>query len=130
MRPLLHNRSVSRVASFGHALRGIKLLLASQVNARLHLLAAMLVVVLGAWLGISAFEWALLSAVIGLVLCAEALNTGIEIVVDLVSPQWHRLARDAKDVAAAGVLLASLGALGTGAWIFLPRLLALLQPAG
>ena len=110
MRPLLHNRSVSRTASFGHALRGIQLLLTSQVNARLHLLAATLVVMLGAWLGISPLEWALLSAVIGLVLCAEALNTGIEIVVDLVSPEWHRLARDAKDVAAAGVPMASRGA--------------------
>jgi diacylglycerol kinase (ATP) len=118
------------VASFGHALRGVRLLLAGQVNARLHLLAATLVLLLGAWLGISTLEWALLSAVIGLVLCAEALNTGIEIVVDLVSPEWHRLARDAKDVAAAGVLLASLGALGTGAWVFLPRLLALFTPAG
>lgn len=130
MRPLLHNRSVSRVASFGHALRGVKLLLVGQVNARLHLLAATLAVLLGAWLGISRIEWALLSAVIGLVLCAEALNTGIEIVVDLVSPQWHRLARDAKDMAAAGVLLASLGALATGAWIFLPRLLPFFMPAG
>ena len=126
----MHNRSVSRVASFGHALRGVKLLLAGQVNARLHLLAATLAVLLGAWLGISRVEWALLSAVIGLVLCAEALNTGIEIVVDLVSPQWHRLARDAKDMAAAGVLLASLGALATGAWIFLPRLLARFMQAG
>ncbi|MEY5099030.1 MAG: hypothetical protein RJA36_1749 [Pseudomonadota bacterium] len=126
MRPLWHNRAVSRLASFGHALRGIRVLLAGQPNARLHLLAAVVVVALGAWLRIDALEWALLSAVIGLVLCAEALNTGIEIVVDLVSPEWHRLARDAKDVAAAGVLLASLGALGTGAWIFLPRLLALL----
>ena len=124
MRPLLHNRAVSRVASFGHAFRGIGVLLAGQPNARLHLLAAVLVMVLGAWLRIDALEWALLSAVIGLVLCAEALNTGIEIVVDLVSPQWHQLARDAKDVAAAGVLLASLGALATGAWIFMPRLLA------
>ena len=54
----------------------------------------------------------------------------IEIVVDLVSPGWHRLARDAKDMAAAAVLLASLGALATGAWIFLPRLLTRLLPAG
>jgi diacylglycerol kinase len=87
-------------------------------------------VALGSWLRISALEWALLSAVIGLVLCAEALNAGIEIVVDLVSPEWHRLARDAKDVAAAGVLLASLGALATGGWIFLPRLLVRFMPAG
>lgn len=119
MKPL--HRSVSRLASFGHAVRGIRVLLAGQPNARLHCIAAVLTVGLGVWQRIDVLEWALLSAVIGLVLCAEALNTGIEIVVDLVSPEWHRLARDAKDVAAAGVLLASLGALATGAWIFLPR---------
>ena len=123
MKPL-HRRSVSRLASFGHAVRGIRVLLAGQPNARLHCIAAVLTVGLGVWQRIDVLEWALLSAVIGLVLCAEALNTGIEIVVDLVSPEWHRLARDAKDVAAAGVLLASLGALATGAWIFLPRLLS------
>lgn len=122
MKPL--HRSVSRLASFGHAVRGIRVLLAGQPNARLHCIAAVLTVGLGVWQRIDVLEWALLSAVIGLVLCAEALNTGIEIVVDLVSPEWHRLARDAKDVAAAGVLLASLGALATGAWIFLPRLLS------
>ena len=122
MKPL--HRSVSRLASFGHAVRGIRVLLAGQPNARLHCIAAVLTVGLGVWQRIDVLEWALLSAVIGLVLCAEALNAGIEIVVDLVSPEWHRLARDAKDVAAAGVLLASLGALATGAWIFLPRLLS------
>jgi diacylglycerol kinase len=58
------------------------------------------------------------------VLGAEALNTAIEFVVDLVSPQWHPLARDAKDVAAAAVLLASATALGVGLLVFIPKLLA------
>jgi diacylglycerol kinase (ATP) len=58
------------------------------------------------------------------VLGAEALNTAIEFVVDLVSPQWHPLARDAKDVAAAAVLLASAAALGVGLLVFIPKLLA------
>ena len=123
MKPFGHMRAVSRLASFGHALRGMGLLVRSQPNARIHLGATALVIGLGLWLDLERLEWALLCAVIALVLCAEALNTGIELVVDLASPEWHELARDAKDVAAAGVLFASLGALATGAWLLLPRLL-------
>ena len=124
---MLHrpNRASSRLHSVGHALRGIGVLLATQPNARLHAAATVVVVALGAWLRIGPLEWALLAAVIGLVFCAEALNTAIETLTDLVSPKWHALARDAKDVAAAAVLLASLAALAVGGWIFLPRLLAL-----
>jgi diacylglycerol kinase len=124
---MLHkpNRAASRLHSVGHALRGVGVLLATQPNARIHAAATLVVVALGAWLRIDALEWALLATVIGLVFCAEALNTAIESLTDLVSPQWHALARDAKDVAAAAVLLASLAALAVGLWVFLPRLLAL-----
>jgi diacylglycerol kinase len=124
---MLHrpNRAISRLHSVGHALRGIGVLLATQANARLHAAATVTVVALGVWLHIEPLEWALLAAVIGLVFCAEALNTAIEILTDLVSPRWHALARDAKDVAAGAVLLASVAALAVGLWVFLPRLLAL-----
>lgn len=115
-------RSVSRLASFGHALRGLRRLLGTQMNARIHVTAMVLVLGLAGWLGLSALEWALLIAMVALVLCAEALNTGIEWVVDLASPEWHDLARDAKDVAAAGVLLAALGAAVVGALILLPKI--------
>lgn len=56
---------------------------------------------------------------------AEALNTAIELVVDMVQPEWHALARDAKDVAAAGVLVCTLGAVVVGLWVFAPRLWAM-----
>lgn len=117
-------RAASRIASFGHALRGVKRLLATQANARIHVCAALVVTFLGLYLSISALEWGLLCLTIGLVLCAEALNTAIEFVVDLASPAWHDLARDAKDIAAAAVLLASLAALVVGMIIFLPKLLS------
>jgi len=117
-------RAASRVASFGHALRGIKRLLSTQANARIHVCAAVIATFLGFYLNISALEWGVLCLTIGMILCAEALNTAIEFVVDLVSPDWHSLARDAKDIAAAAVLLASLAALAVGAIIFLPKLLA------
>lgn len=117
--------SVSRWASFGHAFRGVRVLL-SQPNARIHAAIAALVLWLGMWLGISATEWCLVSLAVALVLGAEALNTGIELAVDLAQPEWHATARDAKDVAAAGVLICTLGAVSVGAWVFGPKLWALI----
>lgn len=116
-------RSVSRLASIRYAARGVGRLLATQTNARIHACAAMAVAAIGYWLEVSLIEWSLLILAIGLVLCAEGLNTAIEFVVDLASPQWHELARDAKDVAAGAVLLASIAALGVGLAVFVPKLL-------
>ena len=82
----------------------------------------MLVLVLGAWLGVSPLEWAALLLAIALVLGAEAMNTALEYVVDLAQPEWHPLARDAKDVAAAAVLVCSLGAAMVGLVVFVPYL--------
>ena len=118
-------RAASRVASFGHALRGLRVLL-RQPNARIHAVAAVLVLVLGACLRISASEWLAVVLATVLVMGAEALNTALELVVDLVSPEWHALARDAKDTAAAAVLLCSLGAAVVGVVVFGPKLLGLL----
>lgn len=68
-----------------------------------------------------------LIAVIGLVLCAEALNTALERTVDLLQPERHPVARDAKDLAAAGVLIASVCSLFVGLILFGPRLFGLLS---
>lgn len=121
--PSSHPRAVSRRAAFGHALRGIGRLLQTQTNARIHVSAIVLVCGIGMWLGLSLLEWAILSLSMGLVLCAEALNTAIEFAVDLTSPDWHALARDAKDIAAGAVLLASLTAVAVGLLIFVPKLM-------
>lgn len=120
-RPVPVPRAVSRRASFGHAVGGLGVLW-RQPNARIHWAAAALAVLLGAGLGIDRLEWMLIGVCITLVLGAEALNTALELVVDLASPQWHALARDAKDVAAAGVLICSIGALLVGLLVFGPRL--------
>lgn len=77
---------------------------------------------MGFWLGISATDWALLTLSIAVVLAAEAINSAMERMVDLVSPQWHPLARDAKDLAAGGVLIAAIGAAVVGVIVFLPYL--------
>ncbi len=124
--PVRHSgRAVSRLASFGHALRGLTVLL-RQPNARIHVGVALVVVALAWALQVSVLEWCALALAMALVLGAEALNTAIELVVDMVQPEWHALARDAKDVAAAGVLLCSLGAAIVGLCVFTPRLWALM----
>jgi diacylglycerol kinase len=124
--PVRHSgRAVSRLASFGHALRGLTVLL-RQPNARIHVGVALVVVALAWALQVSVLEWCALALAMALVLGAEALNTAIELVVDMVQPEWHAMARDAKDVAAAGVLLCSLGAAVVGLCVFAPRLWALM----
>ena len=115
-------RAASRLASFGHALRGLRVFV-SQPNARIHCAAAVVVVALGLWLGVSRLEWVALVLAIALVMGAEALNTALEYAVDLASPEWHPLARDAKDVAAAAVLVCSLGAAVVGLLVFVPYLM-------
>jgi len=91
-------------------------------NARIHLLAAVSVVALGIYCQISRMEWIALSICISLVLALEALNTALEYLTDLVSPEFHPLAGKAKDVAAAAVLLVAAGAVVVGLLIFIPRL--------
>jgi undecaprenol kinase len=89
---------------------------------RIHALIAAVVVVAGIVLRFSLVSWALVALAIGLVVAAELLNTAVEAVVDLVSPQDHPSAKRAKDVAAAGVLVASLVALATGIFVLIGTL--------
>jgi diacylglycerol kinase len=116
----------SRAQSFGHAGRGIYLLCLTQWNFRIHLVAGFGAVGLGCFFRISAIEWTVLIAVIFLVLSAEALNTALERTVDLLEPRQHSVARDAKDLAAAAVLMASFCSLIVGLILFGPRLWRLL----
>jgi diacylglycerol kinase len=115
-----------RAQAFVHAGRGILLVWLTQRNFRIQSLAALGAICLGCYFQLLAIEWLALIAVIGLVLCAETLNTAIERTVDLLEPQRHPLARDAKDLAAAGVLIASVCSFVVGGILFGPRLVRLL----
>jgi diacylglycerol kinase len=114
-----------RLVSFRHAGRGLVRLFA-EPNARVHALAAVLAVALGAFLGLSPVEWALVALAIALVIVAEALNTGLESLADAAVPERHPLVGAAKDLGAASVLVAALGALAIAACVFVPRLSRLL----
>ncbi len=114
-----------RIESFGYAFKGIATLFISQPNARIHATVLSLVVVAGFYFQIERSEWLTIVLISALVLSAEAMNTAVEFVVDLVSPDYHPLAGKAKDVAAAAVLLAAFGAVIIGLIIFLPKIEAL-----
>jgi len=114
-----------RINSFRFAFQGLIDLFRTQPNARIHLAAAAMAVLAGLFFDISALEWAAVSICIALVLALEALNTALEYLTDLVSPDHHPLAGKAKDVAAAAVLIGAAGAAITGIIIFLPKIFAL-----
>lgn len=115
-----------RIDSFGFAFKGIFDLFRSQPNAKIHLLAAFCVVVAGFYFQISTTEWCLCILSIFGVPAAEAFNTAIEYLTDLVSPDYHVLAGKAKDAAAGAVLLTAIGAALIGILIFLPKILLML----
>lgn len=116
-----------RLNSFRYAFQGLIDLFKSQPNARIHLLAIVVVVAASYYFHLSLVEWSLVVICITIVLTAEALNTALEYLTDLVSPDHHPLAGKAKDVAAAAVLIAAVGAIITGSIIFIPKLLAISQ---
>ena len=119
----LYHYLTSRIKSFSYAFKGLAVLFTTQANARIHLLALIVVVVGGFYFNLSIVEWCLCSLCIGMVLAAEAMNTAIESIVDLVSPDYHPLAGRAKDVAAAAVLLTAISAAIVGGLIFLPKII-------
>ena len=92
---------------------------------RSHFISAALVLLVALFLRISLLEFALLALSVLFVLCAELLNTAVEAVVDLVSPEFHPLAKIAKDTAAGAVLLAACGGGITGYLILAKHILPL-----
>lgn len=113
-----------RARSFGYAFCGIKTLLRDEHNSRIHFAAMLLVVVFGFIFNISATEWCIVALCCGAVFSAEAMNSAIEAIADLVSPAYNPLIKKAKDVAAAGVLMMAIGAAVAGLIIFLPKILS------
>ncbi len=114
------------IASFGYAFAGLWYALRTQRNARVHLVAAILVTLAGVLLHVSALEFAILYIAITGVFIAEMFNTVFEICVDLAKPEYHPLAGIAKDVAAGAVLLSALLAVVIGVFIFGPHVWVLL----
>ena len=117
-----------RVASFGHAIRGLASAIQSEIHVRIDLVVTMAVVAAGLYFEISASEWCSITLTIGLVITSEILNTAIERLVDIVSPEHNPAAGRVKDIAAGATLVAAGCAVVVGVLIFGPRLFVLLSP--
>lgn len=128
--PYLEHRKATgiagRIQSFRYAVNGLRVMLTSQKNAWLHLLASVLVVAAGFFFGLKVAEWCWLVLAIMGVWTAEALNTAFEFLADVASPEFHPLVEKAKDVAAGAVLIAAGGSVVLGLLVFGPHAWALL----
>ena len=111
----------ARIKSFSYAIQGINTFLKTQHNAWIHAFATVLVIVLGNIVRLSFSEWCLIFLAIALVFITEMLNTAIEFLTDLASPEFHPLAKKTKDVAAGAVLFSSIIALIIGLLVFTPK---------
>lgn len=112
-----------RLKSFKYAFNGLRTLIQSEHNSRIHLFAAIAVILLGVLLKISTNEWIILSIVIGQVFICEIFNTCIETICNYISKDYHDFIKKAKDLAASAVLISVIISLITGVTIFLPKLL-------
>jgi len=116
----------ARIESFRCAARGVRLMLRSQHNAWLHAVASCGVLIVGGLCVLSGAEWCWIVLAIMAVWTAEALNTALEFLADVASPEFHPLVGYAKDVAAGGVLISALGSAIIGILVLGPHILAML----
>jgi diacylglycerol kinase len=110
------------IKSFKYAFSGLWYAIITQRNMRIHLAAALTVALLAWLLELSRWEFAILTITVSAVMIAELLNTALETVVDMVSPEFHPLAKRAKDLAAGAVLISAIAALAVGCFLFWPYL--------
>lgn len=112
----------ARLRSIRIALDGIRQVLLSQQNARIHAAATLIVFIAAGLTGFSRLEWALLLLVVGFVWAAEMFNTAVEDLVDLVSTEQNPAAKRIKDISAGAVMVSVLVAILFGMLVFGPRL--------
>lgn len=108
--------------SFYYAISGIIVLIRDEKNAKIHVLATLIAVGTGLYLGLKPFEWAFICLAIVLVFITEAINTAIENTVDFMSEERKPQLKKIKDIAAGAVLMAALFALLVAALVFIPHL--------
>lgn len=114
------NQITSLLKSFGYAFEGVKSAFKSESNFRIHTLIAVTAILAAFYLGFTKLEWIILTFTIAFVLILEMINTSIEKIVDMVSPEVRHEAKVAKDVAAASVLISTVLSVIVGVALFLP----------
>lgn len=117
-----HNYLTRRLKSFQYAFNGLNVLFKEEPNSVIHLIAALLVIILGLILSVTTVEWLALIFAIGFVFVMELVNTAIENICNFISPAQHVQIKRIKDLAAAGVLLSAITAAIVGLVVFVPHL--------
>jgi diacylglycerol kinase len=113
--------------SFTYPIKGLKYAYRNEQNLAVDVGIAILVVIAGVLFDISVNEWALIALTIGMVISLELINTAIEAVVDLVTEEYHPLAKVAKDTSSAAVFICAIAASIVGIIIFLPKIIDLIK---
>lgn len=116
-----------RFHSFKYAFNGLIILIREEHNARIHLIAAVLAIILGFVLEISLTEWISIIFAIGLVVSLEIINSAIENIADFISPEKNKQIKRIKDLAAAGVLVGAIASVCIGLIIFLPKIIKIVK---
>lgn len=123
----LDDNQRKRSIGFTHAWNGLVQVTKSERNFRIHLLAAVLVILIGFIVRLSLFEWIVAIFAIGMVLVAETINTAVEKLMDYLKPDIHPAAKVIKDTAAGSVLIAVLTAFIIGCLLFVPKVYNMLM---
>ena len=117
------------VDSFNFAIEGLISALKNEKHMKVHILAAIIIVILAIIINASKVEILIISLSVSFVVITELVNTAVEAIIDLVSPERHPLAKLAKDVAAGAVLVAAINALCVGYLLFYDKLLDIFDGA-
>lgn len=121
-----HQKGIKKfLLSFTYPIKGLRYAYRNEQNLAVDVGVALLVTIAGFIFKLNLVEWAILALTIGLVISCELINTAIEAVVDLVTEDYHPLAKVAKDTAAAAVFVFAIVAIIVGLIIFLPKVMAL-----
>ncbi len=113
--------------SFGYSMEGIIYTIKNEQSIIVMLLATILAIIIGLWLRIKPIEWVFVFLTIGIVLAFELINTAIEATIDLLSPEFHPLAKIAKDTGSAAVFITTIFAVIIGGVIFIPKIMIILR---
>ncbi|MEH7298663.1 diacylglycerol kinase family protein [Neobacillus drentensis] len=120
-------KSKPLLGSFSYAVAGILTALLSERNMRIHLISSIVVVLFSIYFSITKMEWIVILFAIGGMFSLELINTAIERVVDLVTKEYHPLAKQAKDIAAGAVFLYAVLSVIVGSIIFIPYIFKLFK---
>lgn len=117
----------SRLKSFKHSFAGLHTLIKEEHNSRVHLVAAIVVIVMGFVLKVTTVEWLVLALTIAFVIVVEIINSSIENLADAITEDYNLNIKKAKDMGAAAVFVSAVAAVIVGVIIFGPKLLMLFK---